>query len=103
MTGMAAFEHVERKKALDALKGEILAQGYRAGCTSHEKIGDRLGRSGGTIANWIRDPESIKLGDLRKMVKLLRLDARVVLAALGYTGADLKKLKNGGEASNERW
>ena len=91
MTGMAAFDHVERKRALDALMGEILAQGCRVGCPSHEKLGIKVGRSGATISNWLRDPESIKLGDLRKMVKLLKLDAAVVLEALGYSGADIKK------------
>ena len=96
---MAAFDYVAERQALDELKGEILAQGCRAGCPSHEKLGDKVGRTGATIANWMKDPRCIKLGDMRKMVKLLKLDPRVVLMALGYTRADINKINKGGDAS----
>ena len=98
---MAAFDHVAEKRALGALKGEILAQGYRAGCSSHEKLGDKIGRSGATITNWMKDPKCIKLGDMRNMVRLLKLDPLVVLEALGYTRADIKNMYKG-EMRHER-
>ena len=90
--GMAAFEHVAAQKAMKELGGEIRAQGSRYGCHTNEKIGAKLGRCGATVGNWLRDPESIKLGDLRKMVQTLHLDPAIVLAALGYSRTQIRNL-----------
>lgn len=97
---MAAFEHVAAQKAMKELGGEIRAQGSRYGCQTNEKIGAKLGRCGATVGNWLRDPESIKLGDLRKMVQTLHLDPAIVLAALGYNRTQIREFEK--ENSNDQ-
>lgn len=87
---MAAFNHVADQNALKALRGEIEAQGVRFGYKTHIRIAAKLGRSANTIGNWLRDPDSIRLGDLRNIIRLLRLDPAIVMAALGYTRTQIR-------------
>lgn len=75
------------------LIAEINAQCGRYGYRSQRALGEALGVCQATAGNYLRNPESIQLGTLRAMVKLLRLDPVIVLKALGYTNQDIKKLQ----------
>lgn len=80
------------RDSLRDLTGEIRAQGCRYGYRSCETMGPLLGVSPGTAAKYIESPEEMRLKTLRGMVKALRLDPRIVLAALGYSGATIKQI-----------
>lgn len=75
------------------LIAEINAQCGRYGYTSQKSLGEALGVCQSTAGSYLKNPESIKFGALRSMVKVLRLDPVVVLKALGYTNQDIKKLQ----------
>lgn len=75
------------------LIAEINAQCGRYGYTSQKSLGEALGVCQSTAGSYLKNPESIKFGALRAMVKVLRLDPVVVLKALGYTNQDIKKLQ----------
>lgn len=75
------------------LIAEINAQRGRYGYTSQKSLGEALGVCQSTAGSYLKNPESIKFGALRAMVKVLRLDPVVVLKALGYTNQDIKKLQ----------
>lgn len=80
------------RDALKDLRGEIEAQGFRYGYKSQKALAVPLGVSQGTVCNWMKDLDGVRLGDLRTMVKKLKLDPVVLLKALGYTSADIKKI-----------
>jgi hypothetical protein len=75
------------------LIAEINAQCGRYGYTSQKSLGEALGVCQSTAGSYLKNPENIKFGALRAMVKVLRLDPVVVLKALGYTNQDIKKLQ----------
>jgi len=76
------------RDALKDLRGEIEAQGCRYGYKSQKA----LGVSQGTVCNWMKDLDGVRLRDLRTMVKKLKLDPVILMKALGYTSADIKKI-----------
>lgn len=80
------------RDALKDLRGEIEAQGCRCGYKSQKALAEPMGVAQTTMGNWLRNPDLISLGDMRTMVKKLKLDPVIVLKALGYTSADIKKL-----------
>ena len=75
------------------LIAEINAQCGRYGYTSQKSLGEALGVCQSTAGSYLKNPENIKFGALRAMVKVLRLDPVLVLKALGYTNQDIKKLQ----------
>jgi hypothetical protein len=79
------------REAIDALRGELNAQRWRYGYTSFKSLGDALGIAMDTANNYIKRPEQIRIGTLRDMVRLLKPDPMIVLAAVGYTARDIKK------------
>ena len=89
---MPRIRQYAERDALKDLRGEIEAQGYRKGYKSHAKLAGPLGVCPNTVGNWMRNPDKIPLGDLRNIVKMLRPDPVIVLKAMGYTAADIKKI-----------
>lgn len=80
----------------DSLKDfvdEVNAQCARFGYRSQKALGDALGVCQATAGNYLRKPESIPLGALRNLVKLLHPDPVLLLKALGYTMKDIQKIK----------
>lgn len=92
MSGMPRIRQYADRDALKDLRGEIEAQGCRFGYKSQRLLADPLGVSQCTVGNWLRNPDVISLGDLRTMVRKLKLDPVIVLKALGYTSQDIKKI-----------
>ena len=80
------------REAIDALRGELNAQRWRYGYTSLRSFGDALGIAMDTANTYIKRPDQIRLGTMRKIVKLLKPDPMVILAAIGYTSRDIKKI-----------
>ena len=80
------------RDALKDLRGEIEAQGYRYGYKSQRALAEPLGVSQSTVGNWMRNPDGITLGAMREIVKKFKLDPVIVLKAIGYTGADIRKI-----------
>lgn len=83
------------RDSLRDLTGEILCQGSRHGYTSYEAMAPALKVSPNTVSRYLKEPEKIRLETLRTMVKILRLDPGIVLAALGYSRADIKSILKG--------
>lgn len=81
------------RDALRDLQAEVNAQCGRYGYTSQKSLGEALGVCQSTAGSYLKNPENIKFGALRAMVKVLRLDPVVVLKALGYTAKDIQRLK----------
>ena len=80
------------RDALKDLRGEIEAQGVRYGYRSQQALGEALGVCQGTVSNWLRDPDKLSVNVIRQLVKKIKLDPVIVLKALGYTSADIKKI-----------
>lgn len=93
---MPRIRQYEEKYALRDFTNELNAQRARFGYTSQSATGDAIGVCQATVGRYLKEPEVIPLGVLRKMVKVFKPDPLVVLKAVGYTSADIKQLK-------ERW
>lgn len=87
------------RDALKDLVGEINAQSSRYGYKSQMVLSSKIGVCQTTVSNWLRRPELVPLAKLRALVQLLRLDPVIVLKALGYSSADIKRLRTGGSTS----
>lgn len=83
-------QNADRDAMNDLLK-EIRAQAARFGLTSQKALGDALGLCQTTIGNYLREPDKIRMDNLRVMCKQLRLDPIVLLRALGYNTKEIKK------------
>jgi hypothetical protein len=79
--------------AIQDFRAEINAQCGRYGYTSQKSLGTALGVCQKTAGDYLKNPEAIRLGTLRDMVKLLKLDPVVVLKALGYTSKEIKSVR----------
>lgn len=88
---MAKTQKTAEQEAIDALRGELNAQRWRYGYTSFRSLGDALGIAMDTANNYIKRPETIRIGTLRDMVRLLKPDPMIILSAVGYTTRDIKK------------
>lgn len=49
-----------------------------------------------TISTRMRDPNSITVGELRSLIKVLKLNPRIVLALLGYSKKEIKEAVENG-------
>lgn len=78
--------------AMNDFIAEVNAQCARYGYKSQKSLGNALGVCQATAGNYLKNPESIQLGTLRAMVKLLQLDPVVILKALGYTNKEIRQL-----------
>lgn len=85
------YQNAEKDATKDFV-AEINAQRGRYGLTSQKALGEEIGVCQATAGNYLRDPQSIPLGKLRKMIKVLRLDPLAVLIFLGYSRKDLKSI-----------
>lgn len=84
-------QYAERDAAND-FRAEIRAQCARYGLMTNEDIGEALGFSPGTAGNYLRNPFAIRIGTLRTMVKVLKLDPGIILKTLGYSTQDIRNL-----------
>lgn len=82
------------RDAMSDFKAEINAQCGRFGYKTQRSLGSALGTCQATVCNYMRDPDSIQLGMLRRIIKLLRLDPIVVLRVLGYSTRDIQRLRS---------
>ena len=83
------------KYAMNDFRAEINAQCGRLGYKSQKSLGDALGVSQVTAGNYIKSPETIQIGKLRDLIKVLQLDPVVVLKALGYSTKEIKNMNKG--------
>lgn len=79
--------------AIKDLVGEINAQRARFGYNTFQEFGKVLGVCQKSAWNYLKDPDSIRLGTMRKIVKVLKPDPVYVLLAIGYSTKDIKKIK----------
>lgn len=81
----------------DALKdftGEMNAQRMRYGYNTLQKFGKAIGVCTKSAFNYLEEPDQIRVGTLREIVKIIKPDPVIVLKALGYSSQDIKKLAN---------
>ena len=90
---MSRIRQRAEKDYLQDFVDEINAQCWRFGYKTQSSLGDALGISQVTAGKYLRDPADMKFTTLRKLICTLRPDPLIVLKALGYSPADLKKLK----------
>lgn len=89
------------RDAIRDFQAEINAQCGRYGYKSQRSIGEAIGVCQATAGSYLKNPDCISLGTLRKMVRLLRLDPTVVMKAIGYSSKDIK-ISTKEEKINER-
>lgn len=90
---MPRIRQYNEKYILNDFIAEVNAQRARFGYNTQQELGEALDLCQGTVGNYLRNPDSIRLGTLRKMCQTLKLDPVVVLKVLGYTTADIKKFR----------
>lgn len=86
---------IRQNADLDAIRdfqAEVNAQCGRYGYKSQRSLGEAVGVCQATAGSYLKNPDGITLGTLRKMVRLLRLDPEVVLKAIGYSSKDIKNI-----------
>lgn len=84
-------QYAERDAMKDFL-GEINAQRSRFGCNTFQEFGKVLGVCPKSAWNYLQDPDSIRIGTMRKIVKALKPNPIYVLLAIGYSKNDIKKM-----------
>lgn len=76
---------------------EVNAQRWRFGLTSQRAFGESLGICQSTAGKYLANPETMTLGILRAIVKVIKPDPIVLLKALGYSTKDINNLKRSAE------
>lgn len=89
---MAAPNYIQDMEAKEALRGEIMAQGFRFGYRNNRELGELVDVRHNTMATHLKEPDLMRLDELRKLVRKLKLDPAVVLAALGYTRTQIRNM-----------
>lgn len=84
-------QYADRDAMADFI-GELNAQRARFGYDTQRSLAPVLGVCQATAGNYIRNPETIPFGVLRKLVKVLKPDPVLLLRAMGYNTQDIKKL-----------
>lgn len=90
---MPRIRQYEERYATDDFRSEVNAQCGRYGYKSQKSFGKAIGVCQSTAGAYLKNPDSINIGTLRTMVKVLRLDPIVVLKMIGYSSSDIQKLK----------
>ena len=85
-------QNAERDAMADFM-GELNAQRARFGYDTQRSLAPVLGVCQATAGNYIRNPETIPFGVLRKLVKSLKPDPVLFLKAVGYTTTDIQKIE----------
>lgn len=81
------------RDAMADFMGELNAQRARFGYDTQRSLAPILGVCQATAGNYIRNPETIPFGVLRKLVKVLKPDPVLFLKAVGYTTTDIQKIE----------
>ena len=81
------------RDAMTDFIGELNAQRARFGYNTQRSLAPVLGVCQATAGNYIRNPETIPFGVLRKLVKVLKPDPVLLLKAMGYTTTDIQKIE----------
>lgn len=81
------------RDAMADFMGELNAQRARFGYDTQRSLAPVLGVCQATAGNYIRNPETIPFGVLRKLVKALKPDPVLFLKAVGYTTTDIQKIE----------
>lgn len=71
---------------------EIEARKGWYGCQTHAEFGKLIGVCAKSITNFERDPDSIRLGTFREIIRKLRPNPKIILKFLGYSDQDIKKI-----------
>lgn len=90
---MAAPNYIQDMKAKEALRGEIMAQGFRYGYRNFRELGELADIRHNTMSAHLKEPDLMRLDELRKLVRTLKLDPEVVLAALGYNRTQIRNMR----------
>ena len=83
-------ELAEQKAREDFLK-EIRIQRAKLDM-SQKDLGVQVGVSAPSMCELLADPDKIRVGSLRKMIRKFRLSPEVVLLALGYTRSEISRI-----------
>ena len=79
----------------DAIKdfiGELNAQRARYGYNTMQKFCSAIGVCMKSAYSYMDDPDKIRIGTLRTIVKTIKPNPIIVLKAIGYSSQDIKKL-----------
>lgn len=86
-------QKAEQYAAAD-LKAELNAQRARFGLHTFALFGGAIGVSAKTAWNYCNDPDSIRMKELRAIVKTIKPDPEVILKALGYSSKEIRSMAN---------
>lgn len=84
-------QYADRDAAKDFLREIRVGQGS-ADLMNNRSLSDACGIPYQTLLRRIRNPEDFTLGEIRKLIKALPMRPAVLLAFIGYTTQDIKKL-----------
>lgn len=87
--GTLAYDFAREKKSTEDFVSEIEAQSVRAGLKTNVALGEKLGLTYQCIGKYKKQPEIIRLGTMKKLVKAIAPDAGVVLRFLGYSDTQI--------------
>lgn len=89
---MASPQPIQDMQHTKALGRHIQGRALEHGWDTQAQMGSALGLSQGTVGNYLADPDKIRIGSLRKMIRKFRLSPEVVLLALGYTQSEINRI-----------
>ena len=94
---MPRIHQYEERYAVEDFRREIRCrQGYYDLMTV-QAVADAVGIPRSTLHTKLREPESLGVEDLRKLIPVLHPDPRAVLALVGYTAKEINQFFKGGE------
>lgn len=82
---MPRIKQYADKYAMQDLASHIRGRAEGGGMTQ-QKLGDALGLSQQSISRLLKKPETMTIGTLRKLCKVVEVDPAVVLNAVGMKG-----------------
>lgn len=84
------YKEADRAKAEENFRLEIKRKGFENDLETDAKIARALKSNAKTVGNHRRAPETMKLGDIRDLVELLKPDIKTVLLFIGYSEKDIR-------------
>lgn len=90
---MPRIRQYEKQYADEDFRREISGKGGYAGLRSTRALALAIGVPASTLADQIREPETMKVKIIRLVVGAIHPDPAIILRLVGYTSKEIKQFK----------
>ena len=92
---MPRIHQYDKRYAAEDFRREIRCRQGHCDLMTIQAVSDAVGIPRSTLHTKLRDPETLGVEDLQKLIPVLHPDPKVVLALLGYTKKEINQFCKG--------